>query len=168
MGGQTHEDMCLICNTLSAEDIEALEIEARKRQDNYTTIGAKYGVKYNVKISKQRVADHMRWLRDNKITPQREQLLSEEKDKLLDTLEEHSKIHKWLWKKIEFMEGMKKGSTSNQLLKIHNTQDRYIKSILKGLRLLAELRGDADRDARKIDITVALKQLKEEEGVEDE
>ena len=162
MSGQTHEEMCLICGMLSGEDIEALEREALKRQQNYQTIGAKYGVKYSIKISKQRVADHMKWFRDRKIAPQREQLLSEQKDKLLDTLEEHSKIHKWLWEKIGFMEKMKKDSTSNQLLKIHNTQDRYIKSILKGLRLLAELRGDADRDTRKIDITVALKQLKEE------
>lgn len=164
---QKHEDMCKICNTLSSEDIEALEREALERQDNYVTMGEKFGRKYNMKITKQQVSNHMLWLKKEKLAPKREQLLEEHEEKLLDTLEEHNKIHNWLWNKIEFMETMKKGATSNQLLKIHNTQDRYIKSILKGLRLLAELRGDADRDSRKVDITIALKQLRDDENMED-
>lgn len=167
MVGQTHEEQCKICNILSPEDIQILEGEARDRKDNYTIIGARYGIKYSSKITKQQVSNHMKWLREKKISPMRDELLEKEKEKLLDTLEEHHRVHTWLWEKIEGLELLKAGATPTRMIQVHNTQDRFIKSILKGLRLLAELRGDAERDTRKLDITVALKQLREEGGMEE-
>ena len=166
--GATHEEQCKICMILSPEDIEALEHETLDRKDNYLTIGGKYGVKYGVKITKQIVSNHMRWLKARRLDVDRDKILEEQKDKLLDTMEEHEKIHKWLWNKIHEVELLKEGATASMKLRISNSQDRFVKSILKGLQLLAGLRGDVDRDTRKLDISLVLKNLSEDLKIEEE
>lgn len=165
--GATHEGQCKICMILSPKDIEALEIDAVNRKDTYLTIGGKYGVKYGVKITKQIVSNHMKWLKERRLNVNRDKLLEEQEDKLLDTLEEHEKIHKWLWDKIHEAEELKKGATPSMMLRVANSQDRFIKSLLKGLGLLAGMRGEVDRDTRKLDISLVLKNLSEDLKIEE-
>lgn len=162
---QTHESQCKICNILSPKDIRALEHDAYDRRRSYENIGKKYGIKYKITISKQQVSNHMQWLKAQKLDVERDALLEEHKEKVLNTLDEHRKVHEFIWEKIDELEKLKKGERSpDRQLRINNTQDRYLKSILKGLGLLADLTGETDRDTRKLDITVALKTLREEIG----
>jgi len=167
--GQTHEDQCKICNVLNPEDIAELEKKAINRRLSYENIGKEYGIKYNITVSKQQVSNHMKWLREQKLDVERDELLEEHKEKVLDALDEHRKIHEFAWEQIEELQEQKAGSmTTDQLLRINNTQDRYLGSLLKGLRLLTDLTGATDRDTRKIDITVALKDLRDELSIEED
>ena len=167
MSVDSHEAQCKICLRLSPEDIRALEAEALERKNNYTIIGATYGTKYQIKISKQNVSHHMKWLR-KKIDQERTELLEEQKEKILDTLKECEKLHIFLWDKIDKLEQAKEGAKVDKILRICNSQNRFINSLLKELKLLSEIRGETDRDTRSIDITLAVKEFQKKVQMEEE
>jgi len=161
---QTHEDQCTICNVLSPEDIKELEVAALKKKESYESIADRMSEKYDVSITKQQISNHMIWLRAKKLAPKRDEILEEHGEKILNTLDEYLKVHQFAWDKIKELEELKNTRDVTELLRVANAQDRYLKSLLKGLRLFAELTGEAERDTRKLEISVVLKRLKEEMG----